>query len=41
MSEQSISQLVEEAEGRLQAVAIDQGMRLLDQRWDNYFVPAN
>jgi len=33
--------LVEESAGRLRAVTIDQGIRLLDQRWDNYFVPAN
>jgi hypothetical protein len=31
--------LVEESASGLQAVAIDQGIRLLDQRWDNYFVP--
>jgi len=33
--------LVEESAGGLRAVAIDQGIRLLDQRWDNYFVPEN
>jgi hypothetical protein len=33
--------LVEESAGGLQAVPVDQGIRLLDQRWDNYFVPAN
>ena len=33
--------LVEESEGRLRAVSIDQGIRLLDQRWDNYFVLEN
>jgi len=33
--------LVEESAGSLRAVTIDQGIRLLDQRWDNYFVPQN
>jgi len=33
--------LVEESAGSLRAVTIDQGIRLLDQRWDNYFVPEN
>ncbi len=31
--------LVEESDGRLGAVAIDQGIQVLDHRWDNYFVP--
>ena len=31
--------LVEALEGKLQAVEIEHGIRLLDQRWDNYFVP--
>ena len=30
--------LVEASAGRLGAVSIDQGIRILDQRWDNYFV---
>jgi hypothetical protein len=33
--------LVEELEGQLKAVSVDDGIRLLDQRWDNYFVPEN
>ena len=32
--------LVEEYEDGLSAVSIEQAIRLLDQRWDNYFVPA-
>lgn len=32
--------LVEEFGGRLSAVDIEAGIRLLDQRWDNYFVPT-
>ena len=31
--------LVEQAEDRLSAVSLDQGIRILDHRWDNYFVP--
>ena len=31
--------LVEEHEDKLSAVTIEQAIRLLDQRWDNYFVP--
>ncbi len=31
--------LVEVLDGKLQAVEIDRSIRLLDQRWDNYFVP--
>ena len=30
--------LVETSAGRLGAVSIDRGIRILDQRWDNYFV---
>jgi len=30
--------LVQESEGRLAAVAIEDAIRLLDRRWDNYFV---
>jgi len=30
--------LVETSAGALHAVSIDQGIRILDQRWDNYFV---
>lgn len=30
--------LVETSAGLLRAVSIDQGIRILDQRWDNYFV---
>ena len=33
--------LIEEIEGRLGAVALDAGIAILDQRWDNYFVPEN
>ena len=33
--------LVEELKGQLKAVSVDDGIRLLDQRWDNYFVPEN
>jgi hypothetical protein len=33
--------LVEESSGKLSAVDIEAGIRLLDQRWDNYFVAAN
>ena len=31
--------LVREKEGLLHAVAVDEGIRLLDRRWDAYFVP--
>ncbi len=31
--------LVEQNEGRFTAVSVENGIRLLDQRWDNYFVP--
>ena len=31
--------LVREAGERLHAVAVDEGIRLLDRRWDDYFVP--
>jgi hypothetical protein len=30
--------LVETSAGRLGAVSISEGIRILDQRWDNYFV---
>lgn len=30
--------LVEELDGQLYAVPVDKGIRLLDQRWDNYFI---
>ncbi|MDH3537839.1 MAG: DUF3754 domain-containing protein, partial [Gammaproteobacteria bacterium] len=30
--------LVEESGGSLSAVSPDSGIRLLDERWDNYFV---
>ena len=30
--------LVSENQGLLQAVAVDEGIRLLDRRWDDYFV---
>ena len=30
--------LVSESEGQLRAVAVDEGIRLLDRRWDDYFV---
>lgn len=30
--------LVQESEGRLAAVAVEDAIRLLDRRWDNYFV---
>ena len=33
--------LVEELEGQLKAVSVADGIRLLDQRWDNYFVSEN
>lgn len=33
--------LVEEADGLLAAISIENGIRKLDQRWDNYFVPEN
>ncbi|MBT8435365.1 MAG: DUF3754 domain-containing protein [Gammaproteobacteria bacterium] len=33
--------LVETSGERLKAVPVNQGIRILDQRWDNYFVPAN
>jgi len=33
--------LVERSGDRLTAVSIETGIRTLDQRWDNYFVPAN
>jgi len=33
--------LVEELEGQLKAVSVADGIRLLDQRWDNYFVPES
>ena len=33
--------LVEESGDRLKAVSIKEGIRTLDQRWDNYFVPGN
>jgi hypothetical protein len=33
--------LVTESGGRFSALSIDDGIRLLDQRWDNYFVPES
>ena len=30
--------LVETVDGQLGAISTDQGIRILDQRWDNYFV---
>ncbi len=33
--------LVEKSGDELCAVSIEQGIRILDQRWDNYFVPEN
>ena len=33
--------LVKIVEDKLSAVSIDQGIRILDQRWDNYFAPGN
>ena len=33
--------LVEESDDKLTAVDLERGIRLLDQRWDNYFVPEN
>ena len=33
--------LVDESGGRLKAVALAQAIRLLDERWDNLFVPEN
>ena len=33
--------LVEESDDGLTAVDLERGIRLLDQRWDNYFVPEN
>jgi len=31
--------LVVESDNRLKAVSVDQGLQILDQRWDNYFCP--
>jgi len=31
--------LVEIEEGQLTAVTIDDGIELLDERWDDYFIP--
>ena len=33
--------LVEELDSKLTAVPLKQGLRILDQRWDNYFVAEN
>jgi hypothetical protein len=33
--------LVEKSGDRLNAVSVGEGIRILDQRWDNYFVPGN
>ena len=33
--------LVEESGGKLETVSIDQGIVLLDQRWDDYFTPES
>jgi len=33
--------LVTESGGRFSALSVDNGIRLLDQRWDNYFVPES
>ncbi len=33
--------LVEKSGDRLVAVSVKEGIRILDQRWDNYFVPGN
>jgi len=33
--------LVEESGDQLNAVSVEQGIRILDQRWDNYFVAEN
>ncbi|MDC1288029.1 DUF3754 domain-containing protein, partial [Gammaproteobacteria bacterium] len=33
--------LVEEFDDRLKSVDLEHGIKLLDQRWDNYFVPGN
>ncbi len=33
--------LVHETDGRFEAVAVSEGIRLLDRRWDDYFVPEN
>lgn len=32
--------LVEDADGKLAAVTVERALAILDQRWDNYFVPA-
>ena len=33
--------LVEQVNGELSAIPIEAGIRKLDQRWDDYFVPRN
>ena len=33
--------LVKQADGLLQAVSVADAIQMLDQRWDNYFVPEN
>ena len=33
--------LVTENDGNLSAIAINEGIRLLDERWDDYFVPSH
>jgi len=33
--------LIEEIDGKLTSVDLERGISLLDQRWDNYFVPGN
>ena len=33
--------LVHETDGRFEAVAVSEGIRQLDRRWDDYFVPEN
>lgn len=33
--------LIEESGGKLRAVSIDTGIALLDQRWDDYFIPES
>lgn len=33
--------IVQEIEGVLTAVPIKEGIKKLDQRWDNYFTPSN
>jgi len=33
--------LIEECDDKLTSVDLERGINLLDQRWDNYFVPGN